>query len=85
MNPIPKFKVGDIVKLLPYTGNMDTIENINLSRTAYDETRNSLKSLKIRDVRYNKYNEYGTVYYIGAHWLFHESRIVLANKIKIRY
>lgn len=80
MKPKPKFKVGDIVRLKPYVGNSNTIENINLSRTYYDKVRNSSKSLKIVGVGYNRYDEYGTVYYIEPHWVFHESRIILVKK-----
>lgn len=85
MPPIPKFKVGDIVRLKPYSGDSNSIHNINLSKRAYEETRLKGGELTIRKIRYSAYNDYGVIYSLkGTDRVFHESVLLKVNK-KIRY
>lgn len=81
---IPKFKIGDIVTIKPYSGNSNSIHNINLSRRPYEEVRLKGKAV-ITKTYYNKYNNYGTVYYLeNSEWTFHETCLIKVNQ-KIRY
>lgn len=82
--PIPKFKIGDIVTIKPYTGNSNSIHNINLSKGAYEEVRLKGKAT-IRKSQYSSTNVYGNIYYLDdTSWVFHES-VLLRVATKIRY
>lgn len=82
--PIPKFKIGDIVTIKPYTGNPNSIHNINLSKGDYEEVRLKGKAT-IRKSQYISTNEYGNIYYLDdTSWVFHES-VLLRVAPKIRY
>lgn len=81
---IPKFKIGDIVTIKPYSGNSNSIHNINLSKYPYEEVRLKGKAV-IRKLNYNPYNEYGIIYSLeGTDWVFHETCLIQVNQ-KIRY
>ncbi|MDD2273970.1 MAG: hypothetical protein PHH29_17125 [Desulfuromonadaceae bacterium] len=84
--PIPKFKIGDIVIIKPYTGNINSTHNINLSKGSYEEVRR-IGKLTIYKITHNEYNAYGTVYSFKEDiekWVFHES-VLLRVLNKIRY
>lgn len=81
--PRPKYKVGDVVKLKPYIGDIDTIENINLLSWEYNSVRDRNK-LTITMVHNSTSAGYGWVYGIHNGYVFHESRIELVKKV-IRY
>ena len=82
--PIPKFKIGDIVTIKPYTGNSNSIHNIKLSKGSYEEVRLKGKAT-IQNIQYSPTNVYGNVYYLdGTSWIFHES-VLLRGATKIRY
>ena len=83
---MPKFKIGDIVIIKPYTGNSNSTHNINLSKCAYEEVRR-IGKLTIDKVINNIYNQYGNVYSFKEDiekWIFHESCLVRVNQ-KIKY
>lgn len=82
--PIPKFKIGDIVTIKPYSGNIDSTHNVNLSKRYYEEVRLKGKAV-VRKTNYNPYNEYGIIYSLeNTDWVFHES-VLLKVDNKIRY
>lgn len=82
--PIPKFKIGDIVTLKPYIGNFNSTHNINLSKDYYEEVRLKGKAT-IRKIQYSTTNKYGNVYYLdNTSLVFHES-VLLRAAPKIRY
>lgn len=82
--PRPKFKIGDIVTIKPYTGNFNSTHNINLSKDYYEAVRLKGKAT-IRKIQYSTTNEYGNIYYLdNTSWVFHES-VLLRVATKIRY
>ena len=82
--PIPKFKIGDIVTIKPYSGNINSTHNINLSKRPYEEVRLKGKAV-IRKLNYDPYSEYGIIYSLeDTDWVFHETCLIKVNQ-KIRY
>ena len=84
--PIPKFKIGDMVILKPYTGNINSTHNINLAKSYYEGVRR-IGRLTIYKIINNEYNEYGKVYSFEEDiekWVFHESVLIRVSN-KIRY